>query len=116
MIKIQNYGYPVVFQTDNSYSLPAITGAVQWNGISKKFEVSTISGWAPIDNTIQLNSDAEYGNVMVWAKKKMQEEKELEALAANDPTVNDLVNQIKEKQEQIKMVQILKKQESNGTS
>lgn len=115
MIKIQNYGYPVVFQSDNSYSLPSTTGAVQWNGMSKKFEVSTGSGWIAIDNIVQLNTDSHYGDMVVWAKKKMQEEKELEALAKSDPTIKDLVDQIKEKQDQLKIVQILKKKEINET-
>lgn len=116
MIKIQNSGYPVVFQMDNSYILPSITGAVQWNGMSKKFEVSNGSNWMAIDNSITLNSDAEYGNIVQWARKKMQEEQELERLAETDPTIKDLYDQLKIKQEQLKMVQILKKKETNGTS
>ncbi len=116
MIKIQNYGYPVVFQSDNSYSQPTATGAVQWNGMTKKFEVSTGGGWMAIDNTVQLNTDSQYASMVEWAKKKIQEEQELEKLAETDPTIRDLYNQIKEKQEQIKMVQILTKKETNETS
>ena len=116
MIKIQNYGYPVVFQSDNSYNLPSTTGAVQWNGMTKKLEVSNGSAWLAIDNTVTLNTDAIYNDMVQWAKKKMEEEKELEALAESDPTIKDLVNQIKEKQDQLKMVQLLKKKEINESS
>lgn len=115
MIKIQNYGYPVVFQSDNSYSLPSMTGAVQWNGMSKRLEVSNGSAWVAIDNTVTLNTDAMYNDMVQWAKKKMEEEKELEALAQSDPTIKDLYDQIKQKQDQIKMVQLLKKKEVNET-
>lgn len=113
MIKIQNYGYPVVFQSDNTYSLPSTTGAVQWNGSTRRFEVSTGSGWVAIDNTVTLNTDSQYGTMVEWAKKKMQEEQELAKLAETDPTVKDLVDQIKEKEDQLKMVQLLKKKEIN---
>lgn len=113
MIKIQNNGYPVVFQSDTSYNLPSSTGAVQWNGMSKQLEVSNGSNWMPINNTVNLNTDAMYGVVMDWAKKKMQEEQELETLAKENSAIRDLMTQIKEKQDQIKMVQTLIKQESS---
>jgi hypothetical protein len=62
--------------------------------------------------TIQMSHVAvglsnEVEGLLSWAREKRKEELELEDLAKTNTTVNDLVNQIKLKQEQIKMVQIL---------
>lgn len=93
MIKIQQSGYPVVWQIDNSYSLPSTTGQVRWNGVTKCFEVcdnnSYNSGWMRIDNTVQLSSDSQIQSVIEWAKKKMIEEDKLEKLMKEYPAVKD---------------------------
>jgi hypothetical protein len=49
-----------------------------------------------------------------WARRKRREELELEELAKTSPAVNDLVNQIKEKQNQLEMVKTLLKQQSHS--
>jgi hypothetical protein len=49
----------------------------------------------------------EVEGLLSWVREKIKEELELEELAKTNTTVNDLVNQIKLKHEQIKMVQIL---------
>jgi hypothetical protein len=55
--------------------------------------------------SVNLTPDAE--KLLDWAKKKMQEEQELTELAVENPAIADLVNQITEKKNQIKMVQTL---------
>ena len=95
MIKIQQGSYPLVWQTDNSYSLPSITGQVRWNGATKCFEVcdnnnsSYNGGWIRIDNTVQLTSDSQIQSVIEWAKKKMIEDEKIEKLAKEYPAVKD---------------------------
>jgi hypothetical protein len=106
MIKVNVNGYPIVYQYD-TYSLPGHTGAVQWNGGTRRFEVSTGSSWAPIDNNVTLNCDENLTQIIKWAEKKMREEKELEILSKSYPAIQDLMNQIKEKQNQLNMVKTL---------
>ena len=59
--------------------------------------------------SIQLDGEAE--SLLNWARKKKQEEIQLETLAKNNPVVKDLVDQIKQKEEQLRMVEILLKPE-----
>jgi hypothetical protein len=93
MIKIQQSSYPVVWQIDNSYSLPSTTGQVRWNGATKCFEVcdnnnsSYNGGWMRIDNTVQLSSDPQLQTVLEWAKKKMAEEQNINQLVDKYPSL-----------------------------
>jgi myo-inositol catabolism protein IolC len=50
-----------------------------------------------------------------WARKKRQEEMELEVLAKEHPSIKDLVDQINLKKEQIKMVKTLIQSPGNDT-
>ena len=52
--------------------------------------------------SIGLSSDAE--SLLDWARKKRDEEIEIDLLAAANPTIKDLLDQIKEKEDQIQMV------------
>ena len=99
MIKIQSYGsHPGWYQTDTSYNLPGQTGAVQWNGTTKCFEVSTgpSGGWQRIDNTVQINSSSAYDiNVIgAWVTKKMQEEEETKKLRSKYPALDEAYNHL----------------------
>ncbi len=92
MIKIQQSNYPLVWQIDNSYSLPATSGQVRWNGSIKQFEVCDNQNngiWYKIDNTIELRSDQQLAEVIEWAKKRMEYEKKVEKLASEYPAVKD---------------------------
>ncbi len=95
MIKIQNYGStPGWYQIDTSYNQPSITGAVQWNGATKCFEVSTGSTWQRIDNTVQISNSSAYDiNVIgAWVTKKMQEEEEMKYLRTKYPALEEAYN------------------------
>jgi hypothetical protein len=59
--------------------------------------------------SVGLSSDAEA--LLDWARKKRNEEFELEALAQTNPTIRDLLDTIKQKEEQITIVRTLIKQE-----
>lgn len=63
--------------------------------------VSMVGGIA----TIELTYEAE--SLLNWARDKREEERLLEKQAQEHPAIKDLVEQIKQKQEQIKMVQTL---------
>lgn len=107
MIKTTFYGYPFIYQTDNTHSLPNYTGAVQWNGNVKKFQVSSGSTWYDIDNQINFNIDNKVQPILEWAERKMNEEKQLSQLAETNPTIKDLVNTLRETENKIKEVKTL---------
>ena len=97
MIKIQSYGQtPQWYQVDHSYNLPSITGAVQWNGNTKCFEVSNGSSWQRIDNTVQVSHSHAYDpNVIgAWVTKKMAEEEETKKLRSKYPALDEAYNHL----------------------
>jgi hypothetical protein len=97
MIKIQSYGStPGWYQIDTSYNQPSITGAVQWNGATKCFEVSTGSTWQRIDNTVQIQNSGTYDINVIgnWVMKKMQEEEELKNLRSKYPALDEAYNHL----------------------
>ena len=60
-------------------------------------------------SSVGLTPDAE--SLLDWARQKRQEELELEVLANSNPTIKDLMETIKQKQEQISIVKALIKKE-----
>jgi hypothetical protein len=97
MIKIYSNSPPIVYQIDNSYNLPSVTGQVRWNGMNKYFEVcdnGSAGTWHRIDNNIQLSSDSTMTQVLEWAKKKMVEDERVEKLAKEYPAVRDAKEQL----------------------
>lgn len=76
---------------DKQYLLPAQSGQVRWNGMSKEFEVcdNHSGAWYRINPEIELRSDPELAEVVQWAKRKMIEEKRIEELAKQYPAVKD---------------------------
>lgn len=81
---------PLIFQVDNNY-LPNCTGQVRWNGTTKEFEVSDnyTNGWSRISPDIELRNNNELETMMSWVKKKMQEEKELQELIQQYPSLEN---------------------------
>ena len=59
--------------------------------------------------TVGLTNDAE--SLLDWARKKRDEEMDRDLLAVANPTIKDLLEQIKEKEDQIQMVMNLIKKE-----
>ena len=91
-------------------------GQLQYNTNTQKLEVYNGISWQQVNlgqYYVGLNPDAE--GVIDWARDKMREERELEKLSAEHPAIKDLVEQIKEKQHQMKMVQTLIKSPGNDS-
>jgi hypothetical protein len=85
-------------------------GNLRFNTTTQNMEVFDGSTWITLalnHATVGLTADAE--RILNWAKVKMLEELEVERLAKENPTVNDLLKQVKEKQEQLKVVTTLLK-------
>lgn len=98
MIKIQSYGTtPTWYQVNTSYNQPGITGAVQWNGNTKCFEVSTGSAWQPIDNIVQIQHNSQAYDINIighWVMTKMQEEEETKKLRSKYPALDEAYNHL----------------------
>ena len=95
MIKIQSNGSsPGWYQIDQSYQLPNITGAVQWNGASKCFEVSNGASWTRIDNAIQVHHNPDLQKIIAWANIKIAEEEEMQNLRSKYPALDEAYNHL----------------------
>jgi len=95
-------------------STQPMVGALSYDPGSQQMKVYDGITWMTIGGgSATVNLSANAISVLKWAERKMQEEEELNRLAETNPTVKDLVNQIKEKEDQIKMVMTLLK--SSGT-
>lgn len=85
-----------------------MTGDMRYDLDSQCMKVFDGSSWQSIVTstaTVELTYEAE--SLLNWAREKREEERLLEKQAQENSAIRDLVEQIKQKQEQIKMVQTL---------
>lgn len=112
-----NGGYPATTYMNTSSGYMNV-GDVRYNTQMQRLEVYDGQMWLEINTShasIGLTPDAEMA--LDWALKKRNEDLALEHLAKTNPTIGDLVNQRKELDDKIKMVQILMKEETKvGTN
>ena len=109
---VVNGGMPVTtYINNNPGSLGA--GNVRWNTNSQNLEVYDGFTWIQVSTnnhaSVGLTPEAEL--LLDWAKEKRNQEMQMEALAKSNPTIADLVEQKKNLDHKIKMVQILIKEE-----
>lgn len=84
----------------------SITGQLRLNGST--LEVFDGNLWISVSSpptSIGLTTEAE--ELLDWARKKRDEERNLETLSKTNPAIADLMHQVKEKLEQIEVVKIL---------
>ena len=96
----------------NNYSGAQGVGNIRFNTVNQSMEVYDGNSWMGLQMghvNVGLNAEAE--SILDWAKKKRDEEIEIDLLAAANPTIKNLLEQIKEKEDQIQMVMTLIKQE-----
>lgn len=87
-------------------------GNMRYNPNSQNIEVFDGNTWIILSSQhSSINLSGEAVSLLEWARKKRDEEFEMERLAETNPTIKDLVTQVKEKQEQIRIVQTLIKSE-----
>ena len=106
VVSAGNTSVPYVNQNINN----PMQGMIRINGTD--MQVLDGVGWTTMNTSyasIGLSSDAEA--LLDWVRKKRNEEFELEALAQTNPTIRDLLDTIKQKQEQITIVKALIKHE-----
>ena len=101
----------------NNYTGAQGVGNLRFNTVNQTMEVYDGNNWIQLymgNATVGLNAEAE--SLLDWARKKRDEEFELEVLANSNPTIKDLMETIKQKQEQITIVKaLIKKEESVET-
>ena len=101
----------------NNYTGAQGLGNMRFNTVNQGIEVYDGNSWMHLQMghvNVGLNAEAE--SLLDWARKKRDEELELEALAETNDTIKDLLNTIKQKQEQISIVKaLIKKEESVET-
>jgi hypothetical protein len=87
-------------------------GNMRYNPNGNNIEVFDGSSWIMMySNTASVDLSGEAVSLLEWARKKRNEELELARLAETNPTIKDLMDQIKQKQEQLSIVQTLIKEE-----
>lgn len=97
-----NSSYPYVNMSNPS------AGMMRYNGNNQNLEVYDGSSWMTISGNssmVDLNNDAK--ELLAWARIKRAEETERDRLAKSNPAIKDLMKQISDKEEQIKMVMTL---------
>ena len=96
-----------------NYSNAPGVGNMRYNPSNQNIEVYDGSTWIILSaHHTNINLSDEAVSLLQWAKKKMLEEAERNELAKINPAINDLMKQIKDKEEQIKIVQTLIKEEA----
>ena len=95
-----------------NYSNAPGVGNMRYNPNNQNIEVFDGSTWIILSaHHANINLSDETVRLLEWAKKKMLEEAERNKLAETNPAINDLMKQIKDKEEQIRVVQTLIKEE-----
>lgn len=98
----------------NGYSGAQGVGNMRYNTTTQRTEVCDGNNWIQLNmGSVNISLDPAAVSAIQWAQKKMAEDYELERLAESNTAIKDLVNQIKEKEQQIKMVQTLLKSPGN---
>lgn len=111
-----NGGFPATTYMNTSSGYMNV-GDVRFNTNMQRLEVYDGNMWIELNTThasIGLTHDAEMA--IDWAIKKQDEEKMLEAKAKDNPAIADLLNQRKKIDEQIKVIEILTKDNKVGTN
>ena len=104
-------GFPATTYINTSSGYMNV-GDVRYNTSIQRLEVYDGNMWVELNTShasVGLTPDAE--RALDWANRKIEEEAELDRLAASNATIADLVNQKKELDDKIKMVQTLMKEE-----
>ena len=92
----------------NGYGGAQGVGNMRYNTSSQKTEVFDGTNWIQLNmGSVSIGLSGEAESLLNWARVKRNEEVELARLAEENPTIKDLVEQVKQKQDQIKMVQTL---------
>ena len=112
-----NGGFPATTYMNTSSGYMNV-GDVRYNTQMQRLEVYDGNMWMELNTShasVGLTPDAE--RAIDWAIRKQQEDADLESLAKSNKTIADLLNQKKELDDKIKMVQTLIREDNKvGTN
>jgi hypothetical protein len=111
-----NGGFPAHTYINSSSGYMNV-GDVRYNTSMQRLEVYDGNMWIELGTShasVGLTPDAE--SALDWAIRKRNEEMALEAKAKDNPAIADLLNQRKTIDEQIKVIEILTKDNKVGTN
>jgi len=111
-----NGGFPATTYINTSSGYMNV-GDVRYNTSMQRLEVYDGNMWIELGTShasVGLTPDAE--SALDWAIRKRNEEMALEAKAKDNPAIADLLNQRKTIDEQIKVIEILTKDNKVGTN
>lgn len=91
------------FYSNNSNPL---SGTVRYNNIGQ-VEVYDGAIWKTVSQSPTINLSSEAYEVLAWAMKKMQEEKDLEKKAKDNPAIRAAIERLRQAEEQLKTTLIL---------
>jgi len=96
----------------NNYGGSVGVGNMRYNTSTQTMEVYDGTTWIMLNMSYaDVNLSGEAESLLDWVQKKRDEEFMRQALAESNPAIKDLVEQIKEKEDQIKMIQTLMQKE-----
>ena len=91
-----------------NYSNAPGVGNMRYNPSNQNIEVYDGSTWIILSaHHANINLSDEAVSLLQWARKKRDEELERKRLAETNPAIKDLIMQIKDKEEQISMIETL---------
>jgi hypothetical protein len=96
----------------NMSSNQPMVGSLSYDPSIGQMKVYDGNSWMSLGGgsaSVNLNPDAI--RILNWAKNRMLEEAERERLAETNPTIRDMMDQIKQKEEQLNIVLTLIKEE-----
>ena len=109
-----NGGMPATTYVNTSSGYMSV-GDVRYNTSMQRLEVYDGQMWIELNSShasVGLTPDAE--RAIDWAIRKQREDADLESLAKSNPTIADLLNQRKELEDKITMVQTLVRNNVKG--
>lgn len=82
-----------------------VTGMISYDGSSQTMKVFDGNSFQTIGGgSASVNLTPQAVSILQWAEKKMLEEAERNKLAETNPAIKDLLDQLKEKEEQLRVV------------
>jgi uncharacterized spore protein YtfJ len=107
----------IPYMNPNSNPNPMV-GALTFDSSTQSMKVFDGNHWQTIGGgSAMVNLTPNAISILKWAEKKMLEEAECNKLAETNPTIKDLMDQIKQKEEQLNIVlTLIKEEEKIGTS
>lgn len=87
---------------------PYINASIPSAGImryhNQQVQVYDGSSWLAVGSTVNVGLSAQAEEIMNWARKKMEEEREARAMALDHPAVADALEAVREAEQQLQTV------------